>query len=47
MRMLAYRAPDDSLDDYGRMTESTTIECFYKFGRVVVVVVVVFGPQYL
>ena len=31
MRMLAYGAPGDLLDDYGRMAESTTIECFYKF----------------
>jgi hypothetical protein len=31
-RMLAYGAPADAQDDYLRMTESTTIECMYKFG---------------
>ena len=44
MSMLAYGAPGDSLSDYGRMVESTTIECFYNFCRAVVTV---FGPQYL
>ena len=44
MRMLAYGASGDSLDDYGRMAKSTTIECFYKFYRAVMAV---FGPQYL
>jgi hypothetical protein len=28
MRMLAYGAPDDSTDDYLRMTESTAFELF-------------------
>ena len=41
MRMLAYGAPGDSLDDYGRMAETTSIECFYKFCRAV------FGLQHL
>jgi hypothetical protein len=36
MRMLAYRAPADTHDDYLRMSESTTIECMYKFCRAVV-----------
>ena len=36
MRMLAYGAPGDSLDDYGRMAESTIIECFYKFCKAMV-----------
>nr|XP_051210969.1 uncharacterized protein LOC127328407 [Lolium perenne] len=31
MRMLAYGAPADTQDDYLRMSESTAIECMYKF----------------
>ena len=44
MRMLAYGAPGDIHEDYGRKGESTTIECLYKFSRAMVAV---FGPQYL
>ncbi|XP_071683649.1 uncharacterized protein [Lolium perenne] len=38
MRMLAYEAPGDSADDYLRMTESTTLDCFYRFCRAVIAV---------
>jgi hypothetical protein len=31
MRMLAYGAPADTQDDYLRMSESTAMECMYKF----------------
>ncbi|KAK1633051.1 hypothetical protein QYE76_007366 [Lolium multiflorum] len=31
MSMFAYGAPADTQDDYLRMSESTTIECMYKF----------------
>ena len=44
MRMLAYGAPGDLQEDYGRMAESTTLDCMYKFCRVVVGC---FGGQYL
>jgi hypothetical protein len=38
MRMLAYGAPSDSADDYLRMAESTTFDCFYRFCRTVIAV---------
>jgi hypothetical protein len=34
--MLAYGAPANAQDDYLRMSESTAIECMYKFCRAVV-----------
>ncbi|XP_073362335.1 uncharacterized protein [Aegilops tauschii subsp. strangulata] len=44
LRMLAYGALGDIHEDYGRMAESTAIECLYKF---CMTLVEVFGPQYL
>jgi hypothetical protein len=44
MRMLAYGAPRDSTDDYLRMAESTTFDCFYRFCWAVIAV---FGDIYL
>jgi hypothetical protein len=44
MRMLAYGAPGDSTDDYLRMAESITFDCFYRFCRAVIAV---FGNTYL
>jgi hypothetical protein len=44
MRMLAYRAPGDSVDDYLRMAESIALDCFYRFCRAVIAV---FGDIYL
>jgi hypothetical protein len=44
MRMLEYGAPGDSTDDYLRMVESTTFDCFYRFYRAVIAV---FGDIYL
>ena len=44
MRMLAYGAPADSVDDYLRMSESTIIKSMYRFCRAVIGV---FGPNYL
>jgi hypothetical protein len=44
MRLLAYGAPGDSVDDYLRMAESTAIDCLYKF---CMAVIAVFGEVYL
>jgi hypothetical protein len=44
MRMLAYGAPGDSIDDYPWMAESTAFDCFYRFCRAVIAV---FGDIYL
>lgn len=44
VRMLAYGAPADFLDDYVRLGESTIIECLKRFVKAVVEV---FGEQYL
>ncbi|KAK1692694.1 hypothetical protein QYE76_009391 [Lolium multiflorum] len=38
MRMLAYGAHSDVVDDYLRMAESTTLDCFYRFCRAVIIV---------
>ena len=44
LRMLAYRDPADTQDDYMRMAESTAQECMYRFCKAVVAV---FGELYL
>ncbi|KAK1604766.1 hypothetical protein QYE76_028439 [Lolium multiflorum] len=44
MRMLAYGAPADTQDNHLHMSESTSIECMYKFCRAVVGK---FGKYYL
>jgi hypothetical protein len=36
LRMLAYRAPGDSQDDYIRMAKSMTMECMSRFCKAVV-----------
>ena len=44
MRMLAYGTPGDAKDELLRMSESTAIQCMYKFCRAVVGR---FGKEYL
>ncbi|KAK7243211.1 hypothetical protein RIF29_38001 [Crotalaria pallida] len=44
IRMLAYASPADSLDDYVRMGESTSVECLEKFTSGVIKI---FGEEYL
>jgi hypothetical protein len=43
-KMIAYGVPADAMDDYGRVGESTALQCLRKF---VVAIVKVFGPEYL
>ena len=44
LRILAYGSPADSVDDYVRIGESTTLDCLDRF---VMGVCAVFGAQYL
>ena len=44
IRMLAYGTSADSVDDYLRIGETTTLKCVDKFTRGVINL---FGPQYL
>ena len=44
LRMLAYGMSADSLDEYVRIGETTTIECVKRFCQGVVKI---FGPEYL
>ena len=44
LRILAYGSPADSVDDYVRIGESTTLECLDRF---VMGVCTIFGSQYM
>ncbi|XP_073355182.1 uncharacterized protein [Aegilops tauschii subsp. strangulata] len=44
IRMLAYGIPDDLVDEYVRMSETTCLMSMYKFCQAVIEV---FGPEYL
>ncbi|CAJ2675676.1 unnamed protein product [Trifolium pratense] len=44
LRILAYGSPADSVDDYVRIGESTTLECLDRF---VMGVCTIFGAQYM
>ncbi|CAK8543660.1 unnamed protein product [Lathyrus sativus] len=44
LRILAYGSPVDSVDDYVRIGESTTLECLDRF---IIGVCTIFGAQYM